>query len=85
MIVAMISTLVFTVSINYDSQHQIWILKGFLSERGLRTSKTGIQDSTLEFWSAGGVALVLNPGKDERPKKVDAKLKHKEVIDLCTL
>ena len=41
--------------------------------------------STLEFLSAGGVALVLNPGKDERPKKVDTKMKHKEVIDPCTL
>ena len=32
----------------------------------------------MEFWSAGGIALVLNPGKDERPKKVVAKMKHKE-------
>ena len=27
--------------------------------------------STLEFLSAGGVALVLNPGKDERPKRLN--------------
>ena len=83
MIVAIILTLVFTVSINYDSQHQIWFLKGI----SVRERSQNIQnrDSTLEFLSAGGVALVLNPGKDERPKKVVARMKHEKVIDLCTL